>query len=408
MGVYTASRAQDAGTRNSGTVALLAIIGLLVVLAANVGPAGASPVDSVGSESWNTTTPYPTDIWTQSCVASGGYVYCVGGLTGTQTVKDVTSVVYYAPLSPSGIGQWTKTTSYPVQIRAQSCVAASSTIYCVGGYTTSAVSSGVYYASLSSSGVGQWTKTTSYPTAVWTNSCAASGSGIYCVGGITPVQNESSSVYFAPFSSSGIGQWTSATSYPVGVQQQSCLTSGSDLYCVDGYADTRVYYAPLTSSGLGQWAETSGYPFTTGVDEASCAALSGEIYCVGGYTGPTISSDVYQAALSSSGVDQWVAATDYPSGVWAESCVASNGIYCVGGASNGNAILNGAYYMGGQTAASSSTTGTTSQSVSSGASSSLPLQAIAIVDGMIAATVLIVGALYRFRVRGKSPIRESP
>jgi hypothetical protein len=73
---------------------LLAIIGLLVVLAANVGSAGASPVDSVGSESWNATTPYPTDIWTQSCVASGGYIYCVGGLTGTQTVKDVASAVY--------------------------------------------------------------------------------------------------------------------------------------------------------------------------------------------------------------------------------------------------------------------------------------------------------------------------
>jgi hypothetical protein len=144
------------------------------------------------------------------------------------------------------------------------------------------------------------------------------------------------------------------------------------------------------------------------VDEASCAALSGEIYCVGGYTGPTISSDVYQAALSSSGVGQWVAATNYPSGVWAESCVASNGIYCVGGASNGSAVLNGVYYMGGQTAASSSTTGTTSQSVSSGASSSLPLEAIAVVDGIIILMVAAVGTLYRFRVRGKGSVGTGP
>jgi hypothetical protein len=405
---------------------VIAVIGLLVFLAADAGSAAASPVDSVGSESWDATTPYPTEIWTQSCVTSDGYIYCVGGLTGTNTVDDVASAVYYAPLSPSGIGQWTNTTSYPIQIRAESCVAESSTIYCVGGYTPSLISSDVYYASLSSSGVGQWTKTTSYPAPVWTQSCAASGTGIYCVGGITSVQNESSSVYFAPFSSSGIGQWTSATSYPVGVRQQSCVTSGSDLYCVGGYGDTAVYYAPLTPSGLGQWAETTGYPFTTGVDEASCATLSGEIYCVGGYTGPTISLDVYQAALSSSGVGQWTTATDYPLGVWSESCVASGGIYCVGGASGGNAILNSVYYMGGQTTTQSTQTTTqstqtttqstqttaeaTSQSVSStssGTSSSVQLGAIAIVDGIVVVMVAVVGGLYWFRVRGDGPVRMS-
>jgi hypothetical protein len=410
MGMYTVSRMQDSRTRNSGAGLLIAITGLLVVLATNAGSVAASPVASIGSESWNVTTQYPTDIWTQSCVTSDGDIYCVGGLTGTETVKDTVSTVYYAPLSSSGIGGWISTTNYPVQIRAESCVTASSTIYCVGGYTLSAISSDVYYASLSSSGVGQWTRTTSYPTAVWTNSCAASGTGIYCIGGITSSQNESSSVYFAPFSSSGVGQWTSATSYPVGVRQQSCVTSDSDLYCIGGYADTAVYYAPLTSSGLGQWTGTTKYPFTVGVDQASCATLSGEIYCVGGYTGPTISSDVYQATLSSSGVGQWNVATNYPSGVWSESCVASGGIYCVGGASIGNAILNGVYYMGGQATASSSTalsstTEVTSQSVSStssGSSASIPFEAIAIVGVVVAAVMVAVEGVYRFKVRGTS------
>jgi hypothetical protein len=144
-------------------------------------------------------------------------------------------------------------------------------------------------------------------------------------------------------------------------------------------------------------------------------ALSGKIYCVGGYTGPTISLDVYQATLSSSGVGQWAAATDYPFGVWSESCVASGGIFCVGGASSGNAILNGVYYMGGQTTTQSTettqtTTEATSQSVSSassGTSSSVQLDAIAIVDGIVAVMVAVVGGLYWLRVRGDGPGRTS-
>jgi N-acetylneuraminic acid mutarotase len=290
---------------------------------------------------WSPSVSYPTNIWTQSCVASGGDIYCVGGLSGSSTVTDVASAVYYASISSSGVGQWTSTTSYPFGIRAESCVTSGGEIYCVGGYASSFLSNAVYYAPLSSSGVGRWTSTTSYPAPIWTHSCAASGIGIYCVGGITPSENFSSTVYYAPFSSSGIGKWTSTTSYPVGDRQLSCAASSSDLYCVGGYQSTDVYYAPLSSSGLGQWTKTTSYPFTVGANSASCVILGGEIYCVGGHTGPTISNAVNHATISSSGVGQWTNATSYPVGVWGESCVTSGGeIYCVGGQTPSGSITN--------------------------------------------------------------------
>jgi N-acetylneuraminic acid mutarotase len=211
-------------------------------------------------------------------------------------------------------------------------VASASKIYCIGGYTPSAVSSAVYYATLSSSGVGQWTSTTSYPAPVWTQSCAASESGIYCVGGITPTNSFSRNVYYAPFSSSGIGQWANTTGYPVGVRQQSCVLSNADLFCVGGYGSTDVYYAPVSASGVGQWTGTTGYPFTVGVNTASCVTLVGDIYCVGGLTGSSISNAVNYAPFSSSGVGHWVNAAAYPVGIWGGSCVTSgDGIYCVGG-----------------------------------------------------------------------------
>jgi hypothetical protein len=291
---------------------------------------------------WNPSTGYPVPDWTQSCVESGGYVYCVGGLTGPDTVTNSTSSVYFAPLTPTGIGAWKNTTAYWAAIRSESCVAESGTIYCVGGYAGSALTSVVSYAPLSATGVGPWANTTSYPISVWLTSCSASTSGIYCVGGETESSGlvTTSAVYFAPFTSTGVGQWVSTANYPVVVKQESCVASASDLYCVGGYLSTSVYYAPLLASGVGQWSNTTAYPFTVGANLASCVTVSSDVYCVGGHTGANVSSAVYRAPISASGVGQWVGSTSYPIGVWGESCVSSEShVYCIGGETASGSII---------------------------------------------------------------------
>jgi hypothetical protein len=255
--------------------------------------------------------------------------------------------VYYAPLSSSGVGQWTNTTSFPGGIRSQSCVTSASKIYCLGGYTPSVVSNAVYYATLSSSGVGQWTRTTDYPVPVWAQSCAASTNGIYCVGGITATAGQSRNVYFAPFALSGIGQWVNTTGYPVGVRQQSCVTTDSDIFCIGGFSSKAVYYAPISSSGVGPWTNTTGYPVlrgAAGVNSASCVTLGSDIYCVGGF----ISNAVNHAPFTSSGLGRWTNATNYPASMWGASCAASGSdIYCVGGNTAATtALLNSVYYFG--------------------------------------------------------------
>src|SRR5438445_3900131 len=125
---------------------------------------------STTAKAWSPSSVYPSNVWAFSCVTSGGDIYCVGGLTGPNTITNVANAVNYAPLLSSGVSHWSSTTSYPVGIRSQSCVTSASKIYCIGGYTSSAVSNAVYYAPLSSSGVGQWTGTTSYPSPIWAGS----------------------------------------------------------------------------------------------------------------------------------------------------------------------------------------------------------------------------------------------
>ncbi len=247
---------------------------------------------------WETTTSYSIKIGYQSCAVYSSYIYCVGGYSGS----GVTNAVYYAPISSSGVGTWSSTTSYPTDIYGQSCTVYSGYIYCVGGFNGQpAAVNAVYYASISSSGVGTWSSTTSYPTIILYESCAANSGYIYCVGGSNSTSTAASTVYYAPISSSGVGTWSSTTSYPTGIDDQSCAVQSnlSVIYCVGGYSGSgvtnAVYYAPISSSGVGTWSSTTSY--STGIVSLSCAVPSGYIYCVGGDTVSGETNAVYYAGV---------------------------------------------------------------------------------------------------------------
>ncbi|GEM_PF-1221113 len=296
-----------------------------------------------GLGQWYGTTNYP-DTNAFNCVTESDYVYCVGGGLGSSAYRS-----YYAPLSSSGIGQWTPTTTYPDHITAQTCVAYDNHVYCVGGQTfPNSPPLQSYYAPLSSSGIGQWTPTTNYPVSIINPSCTAQSGYIYCSNSV-PGSAQASQSYYAPLSSSGIGQWTQTTNYPISVYGQSCTTYSSNIFCITGttsFINNGANYAPLSSSGIGQWTTTTNYP--TNYWLPSCHADSGYIYCIGGNAGNSLTSAVYYAPLSSSGIGQWSATNSYPLNIIFPSCViSSNHIYCIGGDSGtlntGNAV-NTAYY----------------------------------------------------------------
>jgi hypothetical protein len=346
------SRDARSGTYTNNSPVLGSIIIIIVVmlvtttattysaqLATENTTSSSSSTAAAGVLAWNPAPTYPTSIWLESCVSSGGYIYCIGGEAGASS--QVVDVVYYAQITPTGLGPWASTTSYPESVRSQSCVAEASMVYCVGGYNSTQSLNDVYYAPLSSSGVGQWTMTTSFPLNVGTLSCATSNQGVYCVGGSLRGGQPTDAVYFAPFSVSGLGAWTSTTSYPIVDRQLSCVSSASDLYCIGGVDVTAVYYAPLTSSGIGQWASTTAYPFTIGANLLSCVTIGTTIYCVAGHTGPNVSDAVHHASLSISGVGAWANDTNYPVALWGGSCVTwGSSIYCVGGQSQSGALID--------------------------------------------------------------------
>jgi len=263
------------------------------------GPQNGVYVSSSVSTSANNITgwaaesyPYPQPVFAQSCTTSSGSVYCVGG-TYDDGGDDLASS-YYASISNTGIiGKWNSTTAYPVPIDSQSCVASSGYIYCLGGETESnglnasrALNSFVYFAPISSTGIGAWNLTTPYPTGTYLPSCYSEDNYIYCLGGVDGSGNALSATYYAALSSTGVGSWTATTSYPDDGIGQSCAFSSGYIYCVGGEISSGfsnlVYYAPVSSGGIGQWVQGATYFEGTWTD---CVIVSGNMYCVGGLDG---------------------------------------------------------------------------------------------------------------------------
>jgi hypothetical protein len=315
-------------------VSMRLLLSILVLAAFASVP--ALPPQAAHAESlvmWDKTTPMPAGATTSCMASSSGYLFCVGG-DGT----------YYAAISSSGVGAWTKTTSYPSAAANgyEGCAIYGGYIYCAGGLpagSSSHPTRDVYYAAISSSGVGAWTPTTPYPTVIYGESCQASPAGyIYCVGGQTAVGlGETNEVYYARLYPFGVGAWTETTSYPLAEDGAECSITGGEIYCIGGYAyptpgyTNAAYHATISPSGIGPWNQTTNYPDN---DPSACAISSGFVYCLGGsnLASHSQSSAVEYAPIREAGLGTWVPTTSYPGSPVASGCVAWEGhLYCVGG-----------------------------------------------------------------------------
>ena len=388
---HAARKASRRGVRAMKTRARPLLVPPLLFILLVVAPAQASAA-SLGQ--WTSTTDYPIHVAGDSCATYSDYVYCVGGFDSSG--RDYNDV-YYAQLSPSGIGGWSATSPYPDEVDSTTCFTEAANIYCVGGESDNArgVLSNVYTASISPSGLGGWSSAAAFPHATAAASCVVYNSYVYCVGGFNGLGEGSTSTYYA-YVSSGLSAWTSTTPYPFSVYTVPCIEQSGYIYCIGGqqenlaggtgantnFPTTQVYYAPLSPSGIGSWSSTSVYP--QALSSPSCVASSGDAYCLGGYSITEISnSSVYSSAISSSGVGPWTAMSQYPVPFDLSSCVSDfSNVYCIGGRSldtSGLSILSSVYFAalspsGGltNTTSSSSTASSSSSASSSTTSSSVP------------------------------------
>jgi len=342
---------------------------------------------------------YPSPAAALSCVAGEARVFCIGGLNGA---SQTTNTTYTAPISKLGVGEWTKLTDYPTGIAGQSCVVYSSRIYCVGGLqaagtssSKSQITSAVYFAPLTASGMGEWTRTYDYPFGIYEQSCTVLQGYIYCVGGIGPNSTAVSTVEYAQLSSSGIAGWRTASSYPIDVAAESCSGYAERLYCVGGLnltsiAINSVYSTPLNGTEL-SWTGETGYP--TSVAGQSCIVRYPGFYCIGGLNATSYATrSVFFSYLNETHLN-WIGSAAYPVNIQSPSCVTySSQIYCVGGY-DGLEVIESVYFSSvepAQVALVSTNATTTISSPSAGAVSPYALALDMVLAATACASILII------------------
>ncbi len=289
-------------------------------------------------------------------VAYNGYLFSIGGSSTDSNNNNITTV-QSTPIASSGaIGNWSTLTALPVSRGSSGCAAANGFLYVVGGYTGSGTADGaVLYNTISTSGTigGTWTTSTTDPAhinAAYTpihNGVFIYGNNIYSVGGDFSSgsgANHNIGAYYAPINSDGsLGTWVATSSLLAGSNYsgRGYALVGSYIYAMGGVVNSSgtvqsaVEYTVINSDGtLGTWTATTALPAALG--DPGGATINGCLYAIGGEDGTSTSQKtVYSACPSANGsiaAGAWKTTTQLVTATTDGGTVGYNGyLYFVGG-----------------------------------------------------------------------------
>ena len=287
--------------------------------------------------SWPTNTSLPEVTTQGTSVEYNGYVYEIGGYNFSSYLSEV----YYAPINSNGsLGVWNTTTSLPETTDDATSVEYNGYVYEIGGYTGSTTVSTVYYAPINSNGtLGAWNTTTSLPETTENATSVKYNGYVYEIGGYNG-STEVSNVYYAPINSNGtLGTWSATTSLPEGTYNATSVKYNGYVYEIGGYNGSTyfstVYYALINSNGtVGTWNTTTSLPEIT--SEATSVEYNGYVYEMGGIGNDNAVSIVYYAPINSNGtLGTWSTTTSLPNTTYYATSVEYNGyVYEIGGFGN--------------------------------------------------------------------------
>ena len=263
-------------------------------------------VDGSVSSTWLTTTPLYTTLYDLRAVAYNGYMYILGGNDGTIRRNDV----YYAPINSDGtLGSWTATSSFQVGRVSMGVSIYNGYMYLLGGNSNS-------------------------------SSGDCTSASLYCSG-----------VQFAQINSGGtLGPWhythnssDDGTTFSAGISSAryavSIVANGGYLYMFGGIGESSAYYsdvqyAPINADGtIGTWTNTNG--FSTGLGYVGIAAYDGFVYAVYGKTSASTSDTIQYTWFNQNGtLGPWQSTTSISAGngTWAGGVAAYDGeLFTFGG-----------------------------------------------------------------------------
>jgi hypothetical protein len=346
----------------------------------NGGPGGVASFSSP-------SITLPNLTWNATSVVNNGYIYVVGGSTGSATASVEYSIVSSnGSLSPpacsggvfgGGGNVWcTATGSLPNPTSNASSVVYNGYVYEIGGTISGSSSANVVYTALLANGSlsaptcagtlggggNVWcTATGSLPNPASNASSVVYNGYVYEIGG-TISGSSSANVVYALISTNGSltaptctggstsGVWCTATgSLPNPTSNASSVEYNGYIYEIGGYTgsvvSSSVYYSQIGTNGsIGTWNSATDLPFAT--ENSSAIGYDGYLYEVGGYDGTSATKSIYYAAISNNGfIGDWNISNSLPSVTEFATTVVYNGsVYEIGGysgASGYNAVSYG-------------------------------------------------------------------
>jgi hypothetical protein len=308
------------------------------------------------------STVLPQNIEYAASVQYNGYIYEIGGYNSANTYPEL-NTVYYAPVLPGGdIGGWASTTALPSSVEGATSVVKDGYIYVMGGYSGSGIYiDNVYYAPINSNGtIGTWSTTSVLPQGIAFSSSAEYNGYIYEIGGYNG--SNISDIYYSQIQSNGsLGAWINTGTIPAGsTDYLSSTIYDGYLYIAGAYTNGNnyMYSAQIKSDGsLGALNSKTHLPSImnngNSVTQSTLISYNGYLYLIGGdITVPSTGASSPTPVISftqigdNSSLSTWsTTQTQLPQAIQGATSINYNGyIYEMGGY-NGTSELNNVYYF---------------------------------------------------------------
>ncbi len=307
-----------------------------------------------GEAAFTPTAPLPDLVYGHALVNTNGYLYNIGGLSGTVGWQGGLHV-YVAAVQPGGgAGAWSATTPLPQATFFHSAVAVNGVVYVFGGWhyvNGLAPSAAVYWSRANPDGtLGAWQSGPDLPQTLFFLSAAAWNGRIYVTGGWNPSNGTlSGQVYSAAIQQDGsLGAWRVETALPEAVYTHAAVSDGT-LYVLGGVAnggneiENIVYYSRINADGsLSAWSTTT--PMPQALANHAAAVADGYVIVSGGWTGASASGAAVQAPVNPDGtLGSWTGFASLPDPIYLHAETAAGGWLYISGGNDGEHSQSAVY-----------------------------------------------------------------
>jgi N-acetylneuraminic acid mutarotase len=289
------------------------------------------------SSSWSNIGSMPNAMYGMGYVATKGRFYLIGGNDGFGDL----SPVYSVPINSDGtLGTFRTETTLPNARRYAVCFVIKNKLYVVGGSSSNTV----FQATINNDGtLSSWTTLPNFPINFNHGIPLLIKDRIYIFGAYG---GSGATVYYSTYDSNGnIGPWTYVANMPNNITESVIVSTDNYVFSICGYNNNNstrtnaAYRAPiLDDSSIGAWAQISDGPVI--VFEAQSAIAGNKIYFIGGNSNTSgESSSVYSATFTSGITDYTPYYTDQPS-----TTITSSSTFYLPNYYSKEAVNPGSYY----------------------------------------------------------------